>query len=306
MGKESSFIQKTIIMYKNMYKKNSLKISILIIATLFFVLPQSSFAAQISFKNIPNTTVGDNTTIVEVRINPENKKLNVVEGVVSFKGIDSSSLAVQIETGGSVLTLWPTPPEYFAKEKAIRFVGGVPKGFDTESLLFRIRLASSVAGNLDVIWSGGRAYLNDGLGTEEPIYANSSTISLEAQDISNTNKSSVDNTPPTFENTEVGKDPSVYDGKYFISLQATDDTSGISKYQVEENGVVTEVTDGVYILKDQSRSAPINITAYDNAGNTKTIKISPRFNFNRGVILLLVIIILYVVIFNARKRFIKK
>jgi len=85
-------------------------IALMILAfTLWF--PQSTFAAELVFKIVPNDIVGDKAAIIEVRIDPKSKILNVAEGIISFRGIISDKLSVNIETGGSVMTLWPTPPQ---------------------------------------------------------------------------------------------------------------------------------------------------------------------------------------------------
>jgi hypothetical protein len=134
-----------------------------------FLVPQGIFAAELIFKVAPNTRAGDSATIIEVRIDPESKEMNVVEGTISFSGTVSDNLSVQIENGQSVLPLWPTPPEYIQSEKVIRFVGGVPGGFSSESLLFRMRLSVPESGNLAISFLKGIGYLNDGKGTRENI-----------------------------------------------------------------------------------------------------------------------------------------
>lgn len=160
-----------------------------IVLLLLFVIPQSIFAAELIFKIVPNTKAGDSTMIIEVRIDPESKEMNVVDGTIGFSGTISDNLSVQIENGQSILPLWPTPPEYIQSEKAIRFVGGIPGGFNNEGLLFRMRLIAPGSGNL-VVFFNGIGYLNDGKGTRE-------NISYEPLDVSfdkNGNSKLVDTT----------------------------------------------------------------------------------------------------------------
>jgi hypothetical protein len=145
---------------------------------LFFV-PQSIFAAELIFKIVPNTTPNDSATIVEVRIDPDGKNLNVVDGTISFQGEASNNLSVQVENGQSVLSLWPLPPNYIENEQVIRFTGGVPNGFSKEGLLFRMRLTSAMNGNLEISYLNGSAYLNDGKGTKEFISSKPLKINLD-------------------------------------------------------------------------------------------------------------------------------
>jgi hypothetical protein len=149
-----------------------------IVSVLLFA-PQTIFATELTFKVIPSTNFQEKDTIVEVRIDPQSKKINVVEGVVSFSGSASESLSVQVENGNSVLPLWPTPPKYISEERVINFVGGVPNGFDNEGLLFLLRLSSAKPGDLNISYSKGNAYLNDGKGTKENISSKPLQINLD-------------------------------------------------------------------------------------------------------------------------------
>jgi len=152
------------------------------------IMPQIVFGAELTFKVVPGAGVNDNTTLVEVRIDPESKKLNVVEGTIRFSGPATENLSVQIENGNSVLPLWPTPPQYIADEKAIHFIGGIPDGFDSEGLLFIMRISSSVAGDLGISYTDGSVYLNDGKGTKENIFSKSLQISLDQSSDNNLNR----------------------------------------------------------------------------------------------------------------------
>ncbi len=152
-----------------MHKIFSVYFTTAILALSFSAVPQSVFSADLTFKVIPNTEVGDSTTIIEVRIDPQSKKLNVVEGAIGFSGPASDNLAVQVENGQSILPMWPTAPQYDKTQKVVNFTGGIPNGFDSEGLLFRLRLSPTLSGDLYLTYQNGSAYLNDGKGTKEPI-----------------------------------------------------------------------------------------------------------------------------------------
>jgi hypothetical protein len=152
-------------------------ITILTVLFLCFA-PQNIFAAELNFIVVPNRTGDNKTTIVEVRIDPQSKKINVVEGAINFSGSATENLSVQIENGNSVLPLWPTPPQYVSDEKTIRFVGGVPNGFNNEGLLFIMRLSPSVIGGLKISYADGSAYLSDGKGTRENVFSKPLQINL--------------------------------------------------------------------------------------------------------------------------------
>lgn len=141
-------------------------VAVCLILTLF--VAQTTFAAEIFFKTSPSQDSNENAMKVDVLINTK-KTLNVVEGVISLKGVASTSL-VAIDTNESVLTMWPVYPVYSKDEQIIKFTGGVPGGFSSEKLLFRVNLTDLVEpGDVVLNWVNGTAYLNDGKGTKEII-----------------------------------------------------------------------------------------------------------------------------------------
>jgi len=248
---------------------------------IVLLAPLTTFAASVHFKVVPNNVVGDEAAIVEAYIDPQGKTLNVVEGIIRVQEEAGAKVSsVVVETGGSVLTTWPVVPRYsYDTNKVIRFTGGVPNGFNNEGLLFRMRLFASNPGKVTISWIGGGAYLNDGKGTEEGVFARSITISLAQGKPNLMRSSTVDSTPPDFDTIEVGRDPSVYEGKYFVSFHAIDDVSGVSHYDVREGQETVTVSNGVYVVKDQERNTPVVITAYDQAGNSRSVRVHLKYSW---------------------------
>lgn len=140
-----------------------------------FCVPHKIFAATVSFKTISSGTIGTDSTVVEVRVDPQSKQINVVEGVISIQGAVPETAIIGVENGESVLKVWPVIPQYMDHEKIIRFTGGVPGGFDQESLLLRIRFSPAIDA-VTISWLEGAAYLNDGQGTKETIRSESVTV----------------------------------------------------------------------------------------------------------------------------------
>ncbi|MDO8593656.1 MAG: hypothetical protein Q7R59_02065 [bacterium] len=280
-------------------KKRIVLISAL--AVLCWSYAPAAYAAQVYFRVAPSASTG--AAVIEARINPEGTPLNVVEGVISFNGTalgKASSIAV--ETGGSVLSYWTVSPQYSPDEGVIRFVGGVPGGFSRDSLLLRVYVSSLTGGAATLSWIGGSAYENDGKGTKENIFSGSMTIALAPVEQNAILSPSPDDTPPHFDALELGRDPSVYGGLYFLSFHATDDMSGVARYEVTESTESTSVTNGVYVLHDQEQNTPITITAYDEAGNHATIRFSTGFTWRNGVIIMLGVIVALFVFLYAYKR----
>ena len=284
---------------------NTNKISFLIfnIALIIISIPQITSAASLSF-NLANNNIDNKVTVIEVKIDPQSKNLNVVEGIIKIDGLKPDQLFVDTDVKGSVLKLWTLMPQYYPNEKVIRFTGGSTEGFNKESLLLRLRIASSVSSKASISLIGGSAYLNDGKGTTENIASRSLNINLDKQDIASIEKILADKNPPTFDFVKVVKDKNSYDGKYFINFYAVDDKSNISRYEVQEGNTITEVADGNYVFKDQERKNPITITAYDQAGNSNTVTVPAKSSWLKYVIIILVVIIVLILfIFKyARKK----
>jgi len=165
-----------------MYKIFSSFIIALVVGLFVWLTPQGVSAAELYFKVVPNTTEGDQAVILEVRLNPESKIINVVEGAVSLSGDIPDDLSIEINKEDSPFTIWPTEPSYNKDQKIVSFVGGTPDGVSKESLIFRIRLLSKIPGVINVSWVGVKTYLNDGLGTEESTSVKSLDINLGTKD----------------------------------------------------------------------------------------------------------------------------
>jgi hypothetical protein len=135
----------------------------------FFVtllLPSLVSAAQMTFETVSDTQ----GMALDVWVNPEGKKINVIEGTLVLRGIPPSVVAI-VDIEGSRLTLWPTPPVYSPGESVIPFVGGAPGGFTEKGKLFRIHFSSPLFSPVSVSLAEANAYLNDGVGTRESLFA---------------------------------------------------------------------------------------------------------------------------------------
>lgn len=268
--------------------------------------PTESFAARVHFTVTPNVVATDTATIVEVRLNPEDKSINAIDGILQLQtdtNIDITSVIV--ETGGSMMTLWPQTPHYSTEDGVIRFTGGTPQGVSKEGLLFRIRIFTSKQGTVSFSWIGGSAYLDDGRGTAEPISSRSITISLTPNTPNPINPSSIDSVPPYFDTVEVGKDQDVFDGKYFISFHATDDLSGIDHYEVAENQIVTKIKNEVYVLQDQERKSRVILTAYDKAGNSVSVKVPTKYAQVINISTYIAIFVVGILVLFRKKLFVR-
>jgi len=151
-----------------------------------------AFAAEVSFVVVPETTTSD-SVVVEARIDPQSKNLNVIEGTLQLSG---TATAVVVNISRSVFTLWPTSPYYDKTNGTIRFTGGVPNGFTREGQLFTIALTSPTGEPVTFAWKEGGAYINDGKGTKESISSRSIAVQFDEKEPAKVDSISKDGVEP--------------------------------------------------------------------------------------------------------------
>lgn len=137
---------------------------ILLVIALF--VPSVSYAADGSLFMSPSRGAFpiDEVFEIDVRADTGGMAANAAEADISF---NQNALAVErIETDGSVLSLWPTPPEFSNTKGTIRFSGTADSGFTSrEALLVRIffRPVSVMPGDVQI--DSGAILLNDARAT---------------------------------------------------------------------------------------------------------------------------------------------
>ena len=126
----------------------------------------------------------------------------------------------------------------------------------------------------------------------------------------------IDATPPEEFKPEIGQDPAVFEGKYFIAFFTTDVGTGVDYYEVleaDERGYQRGTTlkaewkraESPYLLEDQSLQSIIKVRAVDKAGNERVAEIIPPYKITWKEILLGIIIVamIGVVIWQLIRRF---
>lgn len=91
----------------------------------------------------------------------------------------------------------------------------------------------------------------------------------------------IDTEAPEEFTPKIGQDPSVFEGKYFLSFSTIDEMSGIEHYEVSEiknkqqGNEVWKVAETPYVLEDQTLNSLIKVKAVDKAGNERIAEIIP-------------------------------
>lgn len=220
--------------------------------------------------------------ITEIRLNTEGKQINTIEATIIFP---TDILEVKdFSQGSSILSLWIKKPVFSNKSGAISFSGGIPHGYQGDGLLGKIVFevkGKIVKNEAEILFvSKPRILLNDGFGTEDDVTAKGSTISISTE-IAGTQKNewlqrvSDDKAPPEPFEIKIGKNQSIFDGKYFIVFNAVDNQTGVDFYEVKEGEKGWEKTNSPHVLENQTLGREIQVRAIDKSGNVRTMIISP-------------------------------
>jgi len=115
----------------------------------------------------------------------------------------------------------------------------------------------------------------------------------------NTYRAMIDTIPPEEFEPQIGQDPTMYDGKYFLSFIAQDKTSGVDHYEVTEVPWFSfkktkegKVVQSPYLLEDQRLRKVIKVKAVDKAGNERIAEIRLPYKITLGDVLILLLILI--------------
>ena len=142
----------------------------------------------------------------------------------------------------------------------------------------------------ELIWMGDMKYE----GLEDGIYYFSLKQKLPDKDWSQplSYRVMIDATSPEVFRLEIGQDPSIFEGKYFLSFTTTDKASGLDYYEIKEGKRDWEKVSSPYLLENQSLGKQIIVRAYDKGGNYREAEIKPSYkiSWQDGLYLILILI----------------
>ena len=118
---------------------------------------------------------------------------------------------------------------------------------------------------------------------------------------------------------EIARDPTIFDGKWFLVFATQDKGLGIDHYEIKETryrffGSFSRwiSAESPYALRDQELKSYILVKAVDKAGNERIVKINPRNplrwyeNYENWIIIVLGLVIAYAIKKFLWKRHLKK
>ncbi len=284
------------------------KIKYISLIIIFFSAITSNAMSVYFEKNIQDVNIGD-TFIVNTYVDTEGVEINGIDGVVSIEGnVD----VLNINVAGSVFDLWPNKPSLEGQN--ISFVGGSPSSvFGKKNKIFSFAVKARDTGKVNISLKQADVFLADGTGTSIATLGKNNSFFIDKNKNQTKNELSDlilnDKTAPKSFDIELGRDYSMYDGKYFVSFYTTDDDSGINRYEIRENNLPAIRSTNSYVLQDQSLKGFVEVKAIDNAGNVKVsmldlskVKIS-QTDKNYYIYLISVITLILILIILIYKRF---
>jgi hypothetical protein len=289
---------------------STIQISMLLMVIMIGVaIPRVLFAASVSASISNTVSVGD-TAIIDIFLDTEGEEINSLDGSLVLKNEQGGDVMVtNLSLAGSVFSMWPRSPS-LRDGRTIDFVGGVPGGVHGKDLLlFSVVVRVMVPGDLIVEPSALTAYLNDGEGTGRLVTESASRISIGANAATPRDawrdRIARDNTPPESFTVQLLQDDLLFDGMKFLHFETTDTQSGIAYYEVQESGHEKVRSGTSYVLINQGDDSTAIVTAYDVAGNARSISF-PEKNvlsvWARNAFLIIVCILLLLIIRRFRMR----
>jgi hypothetical protein len=288
----------------------------LVLAFVFSFFPGIASAASIYFETTrTNVSVGD-TFIVSAKIDAKGTSINSVEGDVVLESNNENLVVNDFSLAKSIFSLWPRTPSLSKDGNTISFVGGVPGGFNLDkAILFNIVVEADKEGSVKISPKNMAIYANDGKGTRVPVDFTSLDIKISPKSEINASVNewnslvASDKINPEKFAIIIGKDNSLFEGKRFAFFTAVDNQSGISYYEVSENGKPAIRSGSMYVLENQDLNSTPNlvVTAYDKAGN-KTISTysSPGITFFgfslKFIVIIVIILLIWILVRRIRKN----
>jgi len=296
-----------------MIKFQKLKITLVVCLLLFVALSVS--AAELFFEPKTQELGVDQQFQVDLILDTENEEINAIEGKVIFP--ENLLELKEIRDGATIINFWIERPK-IEHAGIVAFSGIIPGGYTGEKgLIFSAVFQSKNQGEDTIKIQEAKTLLNDGKGTPASLEISDLQFLISKQTpISQIPISEIKDTelPESFV-PEIVRDPTIFDGKYFLVFATQDKDSGIDHYEIlekEQKGSIWglikkdewQVGESPYLLKDQKIKSHIFVKAIDKNGNERIITLSPQnpLKWYENYFVLLIIIISMIFVFITWRR----
>jgi hypothetical protein len=260
----------------------------IVLFSLFFFIFSDFCQAAILYSESPKENYyEEDVFIVKIMINTEGECINAVDLELIF---NPEILEVEdFSRGNSIISLWLKDPVFSNEKGLISFTGGITGGYcgkikgdpGESNILGRVIFKAKKEGFSELNFSqNSEILLNDGLGNRAKLETRKTTINVLSgkSEVSNEEwqkEIEEDKIPPEFFEIKISQEPSIFEGKYFISFSTIDKQTGIDRYEIKEDQGLWEEINSPYLLKDQSLKSEIKVRAIDKAGNETITEYQP-------------------------------
>lgn len=289
--------------------------NLLAITIVAFVFPAISEAAILSITGAPGAIRTGDTFLVDVMLDTEGREVNAVAGAIAVPH-ELFEIAAIYERD-TVVTLWVERP---ARGEAgeIFWSGIMPGGFSGvlaparigggPGRLFSVELRAIGEGSGAFEFRNAKAFLHDGVGTEDTVRTAGATVAVRADAPAQTAPAIVDRTPPEEFMPVIARSGEVGRGKWFVAFAAHDKGTGVAGYGIHESlrrrdpaRIATNEWTGAespYVLRDQSRRSYVYVRAVDGALNERVAELAPMrraYGWTDAALGLVILIVLILV-----------
>ncbi len=298
----------------------------LAIVPLFFIWVGIANGAELKLNSQAQEIGVGQQFEASLSLDTQNEDINALEGKIIFP---AGLLELkEIRDGNSIINFWIERPSVSRQTDAkqeretdaiIVFSGITPGGFNGKNgLIFSAIFETKSEGVARFEVGDARVLRNDGTGSAATLVVAplemtiSKKVSAEIPVIPELK----DTEPPESFTPEVARDPTVFDGKWFLVFATQDKISGIAGYAVcETKRKLERETDAKwieaespYLLRDQRLRSYIYVKAVDRAGNERIVMLSPRMAWYQNYLILGILIMIGLIIaaISSRKNLWKK
>lgn len=230
-------------------------------------------AAELFFNVETQKLVTGQEFRVDLRLNTDGDSVNAFEGNLIFA--ENLLAAREIRDGDSVVNFWIDRP-IAGKDGRIHFSGIAPGGYQGSSgIIFSVIFQTKTHGDGVIDIDESRILRNDGKGTPARLKISPYRFSVSGE-VSSATLAPIPDTelPETFLPV-VGRDASVFEGRWFLAFATQDKGSGVDHYEVREGSRPYVRAESPYVLQNQKRSEEITVKAVDRKGNERIAQIAP-------------------------------
>lgn len=232
-------------------------------------MPVFVYAAEIEVDLHKTKVFAGEEFVASVRLHAE-EPVNAVEGTVL---VPTDIFTIRdIRDGNSTISLWIEHPQEVTPG-VVTFSGITPGGLHgSNNLLFSLSLVARHEGAGTVLPTHVRVLANDGKGTNIPLTVTAAAVVVKPGDDTVRTEQINDTEPPEDFTPKIGRDPTIFDGAFFVTFAAQDKVSGVDHYEVREGDWGWFVrAESPYVLKHQALDRTVYIKAVDNKGNERIV-----------------------------------